>query len=128
MLTTTGSGESVLLVSWTSADAVVAVNAVFELLAGVGSVLLLAAVAVFEICVVTLEFTLTTIVKVAVPPVGTDEFEKTTSPVLPAVSKSVRDQPAVPVVAETSVVPVGTVSVTVAFVVSLGPLFMKLMV
>ena len=131
MLTTTGSGLSDLLVIATSAEVTVLVVSVSESLPGVGSDVAPSAVAVLEIDAVTLELTFTTTSKVAVAPEGTDAFENTMSPVPPTDTLSVRDQPdddEAVTAAETNVVPLGTPSVTVTVLASLGPLFWKLIV
>ena len=80
------------------------------------------------VATVTDDATFTTIVKVAVSAFVTVPFANTILPFAPGVTESVRDQPALPVVAETSVVPAGSASVTVTVCASLGPLFWKLTV
>jgi hypothetical protein len=100
------------------------------LLADVESVVVVAAVALFEIVepLAALAFTFTTIVKTAVSPAATVLFENTTLPVPP--TAGVLPAHPVPVVTEdeTNVVPAGTASVTVTLCASLGPLFTKLIV
>src|SRR5690242_18487501 len=119
---TFGSGEAVLVMA-KSALVCTDVVAVPVLLAGVGSVVVLAAVAELEIVApfAVEELTLTTIVKTAVSPVTDVAFEKTTLPVPPTAGALV-DQP-VPVVttALTKVVLAGTASVTVTLCASDGP-------
>src|SRR5581483_8826092 len=120
----TGSGESVL-VTERSARVCTVVVAVPVLLPGVGSVVVVAAVA--ELLIVAplavLALTFTTIVKTAVSPAATVAFEKTIGPEVLTL------QP-VPVVttADTSEVFAGTASVTVTICASDGPLFEKLIV
>src|SRR5438309_6757034 len=94
-----------------------------ELLPGVGSDVAAAAVAVLVMVVpwIVPAVTLTTTVKVAVPPAGALGLENTMLPVPPNGTTSVRVQPAEEVEAETSVVFAGTASVTVAVAASLGP-------
>ena len=89
--------------------------AVEELFAGNGSVVELAAVAVFEMivpCSVP-ALTLTTIENVAVWPAATVAFEKTTLPVAPTAGAVVVQPVPVVTAAETNVVLAGTASVTV---------------
>src|SRR3954464_13743782 len=92
------------------------VVAVAVLLPEVGSVVVVAAVAVLVIVVPVgvAASTLTTMVKTAVSPFGTDGFEKTTLPVPPTAGGLGIVQP-LPVVttADTNVVLAGTASVTV---------------
>src|SRR5690242_9807218 len=120
----TGSGESDL-VTWRSACVLTVVEAVAVLLAGVGSLVVEAAVAELEIVLplAALALTLTTMVKTAVSALATLAFEKTTLPVPPTAGLVV-DQP-VPVVttADTNVVLAGTASVTVTLCAVPGPLF-----
>src|ERR671927_10060 len=119
-----GSGVSVLVIA-RSACVCTVVVAVPVLLAGVGSVVVLAAVA--ELLIVApfavLALTLTTIVNTAVSPATVVAFEKTTLPV-PRTAGALVDQP-VPVVtvADTNVVLAGTASVTVTVCASDGPAF-----
>src|SRR5688500_6733529 len=106
----TGSGVSILEVICRSALVAVVVVAVAELFALLVSIDVVAAVAVFVMVVpdATLALTLTTIVNTAVSEAATSAFENTMLPVPPAGTPSVRAQPGDAVVAETSVVPVGT--------------------
>jgi hypothetical protein len=106
------------------------VVAIALLLPGVGSVVVLAAVAVLVIVapVATPLSTLTTTWKVAVSPLATEAFEKMTLPVRPTAGIEETDQPGLPVIAETKVVLVGVGSVTVTVLAPLGPLLMKLIV
>src|SRR3954453_7528244 len=106
------------------------VVAIAVLLPGVGSGIELAAVTELLIvvpCIVP-ALTFTTMIKVAVSPLATLAFEKTTLPVPPTAGCDV-DQP-VPVIteAETNVVFTGTASVTVVLRPGPGPLSTKLMV
>src|SRR5437867_11910724 len=80
----TGSGESLLVID-TSASACTVVVAVPVLLAGVGSVVVLAATALLVMIVppAVPELTLTTTVNTAVSPGATGDFENTTLPVPP---------------------------------------------
>src|SRR3954471_2637739 len=125
-----GSGASDLVMA-RSALVCTVVVAVPVLLPGVGSVVVLAAVA--ELLIVApfavFELTLTTIVKTAVSPAATVDFEKTTLPVPPTAGGLGIVQPE-PVVttADTNVVLAGTASVTVTICASLGPAFWKLIV
>src|SRR5437667_373147 len=97
------------------------------LLAGVGSVVVAAAVA--ELLMVAplavLLLTLTTIVKTAVSPAATVALEKTTLPVPPTTGALVLQPEPVVTTAETKVVLAGTASVTVTVWASLGPLLTK---
>src|SRR5215468_9601725 len=90
----TGSGESVLVTA-RSTRAITVVSAVPVLLAGVGSVVAVAAVALLLIVVPSVVDggIATTIVKTAVSPAATVAFEKTTFPVAPTAGAEV-DQPA----------------------------------
>src|ERR1041384_4034492 len=111
---TTGSGESVLVTD-RSALTLTVVVAVPVLLPGVGSAVVLAAVAEFEIVapLATFEFTFTTIVKTAVSPLATVALEKTTFPVPPTAGDEVLHPVPVVTVADTNVAFAGTASVTV---------------
>src|SRR6185436_6505495 len=103
-----GSGESVLVTA-RSADALTVVVEVPVLLPGVGSVVVLAATALLVIVepLAALEFTLTTIVNVAVSPGAVVALVKLIVPVPPAGTESIRVHPA-GVVTDTNVVPAGT--------------------
>src|SRR5436853_2243914 len=120
----TGSGESVLVIARSAITCTVVV-VVPVLLPGVGSVVVLAAVALLLMTVplAVLLLTLTTIVNTAVSPAATVAFEKTIGPAVFAA------QP-LPVVtiADTKVVLAGTASVTVTVCASLGPALLKLIV
>src|SRR6185369_15110778 len=120
----TGSGESDLVTA-RSARVCTVVVAVPVLLPGVGSVVLLAAVALLLIVapLAVLALTLTTMVKTAVSPAATVAFEKTIGPAV------LTAQP-VPVVttADTNEVFAGTASLTVTVCASDGPLLTKLIV
>lgn len=127
----TGSGTSVFEMICRSAFTLVDVVVVLELLPLLVSIDVVAAVAVFVMVepAATLVLTLTTIVKTAVSEAATVAFENTMLPVPPTGTESVRAQPGEAVVAETSVVPVGTASVTVTLLaVFTAELFLKLMV
>src|SRR6185503_17780368 len=91
------------------------VVAVPVLLPGVGSVVVLAAVAELVIVVpaAVLELTLTTIVNTAVSPATTDAFENTTLPVPPTAGALMLQPEPVATTAETNVALAGTASVTV---------------
>src|SRR4051812_20978845 len=80
----TGSGESVLVTA-RSALVCTVVEAMPVLFPGVGSVVVEAATALLLMVLplAALALTLTTMVKTAVSPFGTDAFEKTTLPVPP---------------------------------------------
>src|SRR6185503_8459536 len=125
----TGSGES-LLVTARSAAALTVVVVVPVLLPGVGSVVVLAAVALFVIVVplAVLEFTFTTIENTAVSPATTVAFENTTLPVPPTAGAVMLQPVPVVTIADTNVVLAGTASVTVTPCASLGPLLTKLIV
>src|SRR3954463_11040242 len=107
------------------------VVAVAVLLPEVGSVVVVAAVAVLVtvVPVGVAASTLTTMVNTAVSPLATEAFEKTTLPVPPTAGGLGIVQPE-PVVttADTNVVLVGTASVTVTVCASDGPLLTKLIV
>src|SRR4051812_32501963 len=126
----TGSGESAFV---TARSALVCTVVVAEpvLLPGIGSLVVEAATALLLMVLplAALALTLTTIVKTAVSPFGTEAFEKTTLPVPPTAGGLGIVQP-LPVVttADTNVVFVGTASVTVTVCAVPGPLLMKLMV
>src|ERR1041385_264606 len=111
---TTGSGESVL-VTERSAWVLTVVVAVAVLVEGVGSAVVLAAVAEFVIVapLAVLEFTFTTIVKTAVSALATVALEKTTLPVAPTAGAEVLHPVPVVTVADTNVAFAGTASVTV---------------
>ena len=113
-----------------SAEVWTVVVAVPVLLAGVGSVVELAAVAEFVIVapLAVLELTFTTIVKTAVSPAATVPLEKTTLPVPPTAGELVLHQVPVVTTADTNVAFAGTASVTVTVWASLGPLLVKLIV
>src|SRR6266850_1056070 len=128
LLAVTGSGASVLEVICRSAFVWVVVVALAELFALTVSSDVVAVVAVLVITVpaAVLALTLTTIVNTAVSPAATSALENTMLPVPPAGTKSVRAHPEDAVVAETSVVPVGTASVTVTLAAVLtAELFLK---
>src|SRR5438874_2662837 len=112
----TGSGVSVLVTA-KSAWRLTVVVAVPVLLPDTGSLVVLAATALFVMVEpsAALVLTLTTRVKTAVSPAATLALEKTTLPVPPTAGGLGIDQP-VPVAttAETKVVLAGTASVTVA--------------
>jgi len=113
-----------------SADVCTVVVAVPVLLAGVGSVVTLAAVALLVI-VAPLgvpESTFTTIVNVAVSPAATVALENTTFPVPPTAGELVDHPLPVETTADTKVALAGTASVTVTVWASDGPLFVKLIV
>src|SRR6185369_2301648 len=124
-----GSGES-LLVTARSALVATVVVAVPVLLAGVGSVVVLAAVALLLMVApfAVLALTFTTIVNTADYPAATAGLANTTLPV-PPTEGAVGVQPT-PVVttADTNVVFARTASVTVTIWASLGPAFVKLTV
>src|SRR5262245_14261148 len=107
----TGSGESVL-VTERSACAFTVVVAVPLLLPPVGSVVVVAAVAVFVIVVplAVLAFTATTIWKTAVSAAATVALEKTTLPVPPTAGELVLHPVPVVTEADTNVVLAGTAS------------------
>src|SRR5204863_6422437 len=98
--------------------------------AGVGSVVVLAAVAELLIIAPLAEFelTFTTILNTAVSPAATVAFEKTTLPVPPTAGALTLQPLPVVTTADTNVVFVGTASVTVTVCASLGPLLVKLIV
>src|SRR5262249_25243858 len=125
----TGSGESDLVTA-RSAIALTVVVAVPVLLAGVGSVVALPAVALLDSVAPfgVAELTCTTIVNTAVSPAATVALENTTLPV-PPTAGALRLHPT-PVVttADTNEVLAGTASVTVTDCASLGPLLTKLIV
>src|SRR5258706_8447342 len=120
----TGSGES-LLVTARSARVCTVVIAIPVLLPGVGSGVALLAVALLLIIVpfAVDAGMLTTIVNTADSPAMTVPFEKTIGPAV------FTAQPApVVTIADTSVVPAGTASLTMTVCASLGPAFAKLIV
>src|SRR5438128_626661 len=127
--TSTGLGLPVLLVMLTSAWVLTVVMAVPELLPALGSMVAVAAVAVFVIVVppAVLEATLTTTVKESISPLGTGDRAKTSVPVPPGITTSVRSQPTGKA-AETNVVLAGTGSLTVTICALSGPALVKLMV
>jgi len=125
---TTGSGASVLVTA-RSAKPTAVVVAWAILFAPDGSVVELAAVAVFVITrPAALELTLTTTVKTAVCPAGTVALEKTIFPVPPTPGEVVSQPVPVVTTAEIKVVFAGTASVTVTPCASEGPLLTKLIV
>src|SRR5690242_3919224 len=120
---TFGSGEAVFVMAM-SALTCTAVVAVAVLLAGVGSVVALPAVAelVMVVPFAVFELTLTTIVKTDEPPATSEGFVNISVPVPPTAVLSVRAQPA-GVVVDTKVVLAGIASFSVTDWASLGPLF-----
>src|SRR6185503_1372662 len=110
----TGSGESVLVTA-ISASAMTVVVAVPVLLAGVGSVVVLAPTALLVITVAlgVLAFTFKTTVNTAVSPAATVAFETTTLPVPPTAGAVVLHPEPVVTTADTNVVFAGVASVTV---------------
>src|SRR5207253_1693259 len=125
-----GSGASDFVTA-RSARVCTVVEAVPVLLPGVGSVVVVAAVA--ELLMVAplavLALTWTTIVKTAVSPAATVAFEKTTLPVPPtAGGLGIVQLAPVVTTADTKVVLAGTASVTVTVCASLGPALVKLIV
>src|SRR5262245_11513995 len=125
----TGSGESDFVTA-RSANACTVVVAVPVLLAGVGSTVALAAVALLVIVapLAVVEFTFSTIVNTAVSPGATVAFEKTTLPVPPGGGALTPQPTPVVTTADTNVAFAGTASVTVTVCASDGPLFTKLIV
>src|SRR5437870_5828373 len=111
---TFGVGDP-LLVTARSASAITLVIAVPVLLPGVGSLVVLAAVAllvIVELCA-ALGLTFTTIVNTAVSPAATVALEKTTLPVPPTDGALVLQPVPVVTEADTKVVLAGVASVTV---------------
>src|SRR4030095_14590503 len=109
----TGSGESVLVTA-TSACAMTVVVAVPVLLAGVGSVVVLAATALLVITVAlgVLALTFRTTVNTAVSPAATVAFENTMLPVAPTAGAVIPHPEPVVTTADTKVVFAGVASVT----------------